>query len=162
MSRTELGTILGGLSPRQISDLAKSRHVVQVDRGKFDLFESIDTYCRYQRRVSRLHTSADGTVDAVAESALLKRANREIIEMRRAQLEGKLISIDEIEELWGHIMRTFRSMLQAVPSRVAFSRPHLTKDDIKAIQQECLEILRLNALGDMKVGPLPAPEKEKA
>ena len=66
----------------------------------------------------------------------LVTAQAEAQELENRQLRGELVPRDEVDRLSSGILKTVRSAMLAVPSRFASQRPHLTRDDARALADE--------------------------
>src|SRR5215212_5694381 len=60
-------------------------------RGHFILCESVRSYVAHLQKVAAGRRSADGSHDVAAESAQLKAAQRQLIELRTAKERGELV-----------------------------------------------------------------------
>jgi phage terminase Nu1 subunit (DNA packaging protein) len=69
-----------------------------------------------------------------AEAAALKRATRELVELRRDALARKLISREDITDAWGAIVRTIRAMVLSIPGRCQVALPHLKFEDFETFR----------------------------
>jgi phage terminase Nu1 subunit (DNA packaging protein) len=150
-----LGAIVG-LDKRTIQRHAEAGIFVKIAHGKYDLFQSVKNYCEHLRSMAAGRQSKDGEIDAVTENALLKRTSRRLMEIKMEQVAGRLISIPELEELWGVHIRGVKQMVLAWPDRCAFELPHLTPHDIKVLKRTAEEVLRNNTLASAEAAPVPS------
>lgn len=88
----------------------------------------------------RLHP-LEAKLDSVAEGALLKKTQRELAELRRDALLGKLVPIAETADKWEGILRTVRGMILALPARIHADMPHLTFEDVETIRRVVRQVL---------------------
>ena len=125
-----------GLSARAVSALAANDRVMRLADGRFRLKDSVRGYCGFIRqRTGVSRSDADGTdasrQDNFAEGAALKKATRELAELKRDAISRKLISIEEITDCWGELVRNVRQLGAAIPERCREQMPHLTHDDFE-------------------------------
>jgi phage terminase Nu1 subunit (DNA packaging protein) len=111
-----------GLRPRAVRLLAHNNHVVKSrdGRNRYSLKDSIKKYCemlRYRAGIRASDDDPESRLDNIAETAALKKATRELIEIKRDAIARKLISIEELEEVWGEIVRTVRQLAVSIPAR---------------------------------------------
>jgi phage terminase Nu1 subunit (DNA packaging protein) len=147
-----------GVTKQALTDNTKLGNIVRLSRDLYDVVASVQNYTDHLRKRASGRMGRSGTVDAIEEGALLRRAQREMMELKRQQLDGKLISIPDLEELWKAHVTGIKQMILAWHERVAFELPHLTKHDIQVMKRVAEEVLRSNAMqGGM---PLPEPPRE--
>jgi phage terminase Nu1 subunit (DNA packaging protein) len=88
-------------------------------RAHFALGESVKTYVACLRRQAAGYLSADGKFDVTAESARLKRAQRELLELSIAKDRGKLIQTAFAVELLQELVRNVRDAILSFPRRAS-------------------------------------------
>ena len=76
-----------------------------------------------------------------AESTALKKATRELVEIRRDALARKLISIEDLKEGWGKIIRIVRGLVMAIPARCQAEMPHLKLEDFEKFRSIVRDVL---------------------
>ncbi len=134
-------------TPRTIQKLALRGIVVRLGSGRFDEKTSIRNCIRYYREQSAGRTGQDGTTDSVAAGVELKQANTQLIRLRLQKEAGELVTVDEVRETWGRIMRGIRQFVLALPGKIAFEVPTLTAHDRGVIERICRDELEDAALG---------------
>ena len=79
--------------------------------------------------------------DAAAEHARLAKERADTQALKNAQMRKELVSADEVERAWASEWRTLRSSLLAMPSRLRHLLPHLSAEDVDAIDGELRRVL---------------------
>ena len=80
-------------------------------------------------------------LDAGAEHARLAKERADTQALKNAQLRRELVPAAEVERVWAGEWRMLRSAILAAPSRLRQVLPHLTREDIAAIDAELRTIL---------------------
>lgn len=136
--------------------------LVKIKHGRYALLPSVQKVIVYLREQAAGRTTKDGKIDPMEESAYLKRAQRELAETRIKREMGELITIPELTEVWGEIIKSVKSMVLAWPSRVTFELPHLTPHDREVMKRVTEEVLRSNSIaGHPDIGPLPESPRDQ-
>ena len=138
---------------RTVERQAKLGVVVKVGRGKYAVRSSTLNYAQKLRREAKRRIGT-GDVDAVAESALLKREQRALVALRREMLSAELISIDEAHAAWSRFVRVVRYWVMSIPKKVQSELPHITAQETRVVERLCQE-----ALVDMTDKPPDLPIK---
>jgi len=134
-----------GVSERQVQALARRGTLPKVAVGQYDLREACRAYCAGLREQAAGRLGRDGSLDPVHENAALKRSMRELNEIKKAELEGRLVPVDEIEPAWARIMTAIRAQVLGVPGRLRFRLPHLTAHDGQVAEEVCRDALEAAA-----------------
>ena len=113
-----------GCDERTVHMLARKGLCVRAGRNRYELFESIGNVVDHYRRQAAGHTSADGKADAMKSNAALKDAQRRLLDLKYEELRGELISIPEIEMLWGDLVQATRHLFMSLPARARAAMPH--------------------------------------
>ena len=148
-------------STRSVEKYAEQGLVLKVGRGRYKYLESIQNVVRYLRKQASTQASGDGKFDLVEESALFKQAQRKMLEMRVEQMEGRLISVAEVEDAWATLVTETRQMVLSLPGRCRMELPDLTGHEQKLIEGICRDLLTEMALGTGKM-PRNSGDKAKA
>jgi phage terminase Nu1 subunit (DNA packaging protein) len=100
-------------------------------RGRYRLRESVGRYCE------RLRQSASGreTPHALERRRVLK-ATADLAELRSKFDAGEMLDIAVIEARWSSTFRNVRSLVMALPSRIAALLPHLDRREVNEIDSE--------------------------
>lgn len=111
-----------GLNPSRISQLRGEGILTAEGRPlKYDLAESVQAYIKYVTDLARGRAPED--LDAasrkLAADAAYKEAKARQEEMRVAELEGRMHSAEDVEAATTELVYSVRSMLLALPGRVA-------------------------------------------
>lgn len=133
------------VSKRAVSDFVERGIVVKTDRNRFDLRQSVQTYCEHLR-MTAAGRGGDGADVLTAERARLAREQADQTAMKNAAMRGDLVSIVDIRHEWASISRRIRNGMLSVPSRCRQMLPHLTTYDVDLIDHEIRSAL--TGLGD--------------
>ncbi len=157
-----------GVGARNIRKLADRDVVVRTQRrGRYHLKKSILNYCAMLRKSSLARAGREGGLDNVAEGAALKRATRELVELRRDAIAKKLIPIEDVVDAWGAIVRNVRQMMLSIPARCQEEMPNLRFEDfekfrsiVRAVLTEAANVMPDQApIPDGPDVPTAAPRK---
>jgi phage terminase Nu1 subunit (DNA packaging protein) len=124
------------LDVRTILKLADQGIVVRVARGRFAQWKSVGNLIEHYRSRAAGRESSDRRVDIVRANAALRHSQRRLNEIKIEQLEGRLISLPEVEAAWIELAISSRNLFMSLPARARFNLPHLTAED-----QDCLDRL---------------------
>jgi hypothetical protein len=83
-----------------------------------------------RKRKSRETPRAIPLAKATEQRARLASAQADLAELKAAERRGELLAAAEVTAAWCAVLRTVRSAMLAVPSRVGARLPHLTTLDI--------------------------------
>lgn len=128
-------------SPRTIQDLEDKGLVIKLRRGYFDEDASITNYVKHLREKAAGRQGEDGKIDVVAEGALLKRVQREEVELRIAKLKGSLIELADVEPTWERIVMVVRQHVLRIPSLARQRISTLTGQDAKILDELVRSVL---------------------
>lgn len=78
---------------------------------------------------------------ATVQRGRLAAAQARLAEIKAGKLAGDLVEAAAVEAEWTSMLRTVRSGMLAVPSRVAARLPHLSKHDVAEIDAEVRAVL---------------------
>lgn len=138
--------------PRTFRNYKTLGLVVEFSRGRYNLIETIRKVVPYLREVAAGRQGKDG-VDVGAANAGFKNAQTRLTELKIAQAEGRLVSIEEVEQAWSTIALAVKTTVLSLPGRARFDLPHLTGADQKVLQKLVRQALEELSLG--KTAPLP-------
>ena len=148
------------LDVRTVLKHAENGIVVRVSRGRFALEPSLGNLIEHYRKRAAGREARDGKVDVVKANAALRDSQRRLNEIKIAKLEGRLISLPEVEDAWAEVALQVRQLFMAFPSRARFDLPHLTGADQKVLDRLAREMLtELAGVDDPNSPPLPASAK---
>jgi phage terminase Nu1 subunit (DNA packaging protein) len=134
-------------SARTVQKLALRGMVVRLGSGRFDQTMSIRNTVRHLREQAAGRAGQDAATDSVAAGVELKQANTQLIRLRLQKEAGELVTVDEVRETWGRIMRGIRQFVLALPGKIAFEVPTLSAFDRSVIERICRDELEDAALG---------------
>lgn len=119
------------VSLQRLYQLEPQGIVVRVDRGQFDLWESLGRYIEYLQRGNRggkkftepepepTESEEGEKLDKEHEQARLYRAKANIAEMDEAERAGRLHDGEAVAMVCNAMLADFRSRILAVPNAVA-------------------------------------------
>lgn len=135
-----------GVTPARVTHMLKQGMpeepggCLDVARCKLWIKENVSpTRSAAQSKQSDLPFAAQ--LDAAAEHARLAKERADTQALKNAQLRRELVPAAEVERAWAGEWRTLRSAILAAPSRLRQVLPHLTREDIAAIDAELRTIL---------------------
>ena len=127
-------------------------------RGRYFLEPSVRNYVRHLREVAAGRQGSE--LNAVDENARLKIVQRKNYELKNAALEGSLVSMDDVTEAWGIIVRAIKAMVLSFPARCHEKLPHLKGDDVETIRKVANKVL--TETSKMLPGQPPLPQTGSA
>ena len=71
-----------------------------------------------KQALAALYSANDERLDAQKENALLARARRKKTDIERELLEGSLVKVDEVTDLWAKSINNAKTKLLSMPSRI--------------------------------------------
>jgi phage terminase Nu1 subunit (DNA packaging protein) len=158
MAEGVTGQSLAGLldlDVRSIQQLAHSGIVVGSGvRGRYLLAPSVRNYVRHLREIAAGRQGSE--LNAVDENARLKIVQRKNYELKNAALERSLVSMHDVTEAWGIIVRAIKAMVLSFPARCHEKLPHLKGDDVETIRKVAHKVL--TETSKMLPGQAPMPQ----
>lgn len=136
------------VSPGRVSQMITAGMPVERD-GKLDvarcklwISENINpTRAASQAQGATLFGEEKQAISLTAERARLAKAQADAVELKNATMRRELVPASEVERLWSGEWMQLRSSVLAVPSRLRQLLPHLTVEDIEAIDGELRRML---------------------
>jgi phage terminase Nu1 subunit (DNA packaging protein) len=146
-----------GITAHAVRILATKEIAIRSGRDRFLLKPSVKNYCRSLRELAKVRSGVgdDGQTRLNTEAAALKRATRELVELRRDALARKVISLEDLKDAWGRIIRTIRAMVLSIPGRCQVALPHLNFQDFETVRAVIREVLTEAAAIAPDTPPLP-------
>ena len=129
---------LFGVSAKTVRALARRGIMVKAGRNLFALTESVQHYCGHLRDRAHGRKEGDGPT---TERTRLSAAQAEAIELKNARARGALVDSEAVAREWEGVCRTIRAGMLRVPKRAAARLPHLTQQDVRAIDGEVRAVL---------------------
>ena len=112
------------------------------------LFESVRARCKRLSEFAGGRKSYDGQYDVAAESARLKRAQRERIQLDLQRQRGEVLDAKDVISVYSDLVREVRQAILGIPARVQGDLPHMVPSEIEVIKRQCREALaELKRLG---------------
>lgn len=124
-----------GITVQAVNKHARDGVLQKSNSGTFELQASVLAYCAHIREVAAGRGGSE-QLNLTAERARLAREQADTYELRNAVTRGELVEVAEAERAWSDTLRTVRSCMLAVPSRVRQRLGHLTAADVEAIDFE--------------------------
>jgi terminase small subunit / prophage DNA-packing protein len=150
-----LGALLE-LDERMILQYAQEGVFVRAARGRYMLAPSVQNYVRKLREIAAGRQGDQ--LNAVDENARLKIVQRKNYELKNAVLEGALVSMEDITDAWGAIVRSIKAMVLSIPARCHEKLPHLKGDDIETIRKVVHKVLTETSKALPDQAPVPQTE----
>jgi phage terminase Nu1 subunit (DNA packaging protein) len=135
-----------GITVQAVNKHGREGVLPRNEAGCYDLKASVHAYCAHIREVAAGRGGAQ-QLNLTAERARLAREQADSYELKNAVTRGELVEVAEAERAWSDTLRTVRSCMLAVPSRVRQRLGHLTVADIEAVDFEVRNALT-EAAGD--------------
>lgn len=152
-----------GCDVRTVQNEAKAGVAIRLKHGRYALVQSTQNYCRKLREQAAGRATTEGGINPAEESALLRREQRTLAELKRHHLEGRLLSLEEVKAAWRDVVQGTQQLFRSLPSRARFDMPHLTGADQKQLKRICDEMLTETAFGRPNIAgspPLPAADED--
>lgn len=141
MTSSDLAKILGFTTAR-IRQLEADGAIVKVERGKYDLADTIKNYVEYKEN---LLIEDDDDLNKLKEDTLWTRARRKKTEAELGIIVGSLHRAGDVENVMNAMMMSFRSMLLSFGSRLApkvqgkkdlIELQEIVKDEVEDLMNE--------------------------
>jgi phage terminase Nu1 subunit (DNA packaging protein) len=146
---------------RTITSLAERQIIVKVARGRYALVESVRGYVRHLREQAAARGATREGRDPIDSSIAHREAQTRLLQLKAAQVEGRLVSFDAVAEAWEALVLADRQLFLSFPSRARFVLPHLTSSDQAKLTQLAHDMLEeVSAKGAVK--GIPSPEGDEA
>lgn len=148
------------LTPQRVRDLTRSgilkKHRITPGE-RYSIEESVHAYISYLRDMAKSKQKDESIVDAEKRKAQaeadLKRSKADIAMLQLNELEGKMHRSDDVEAVMTDLVYAIRSMLIALPGRLAVDVSTTTsaQEASEVIKREVYKIL--NELSEYKYNP---------
>lgn len=135
-TQQELATILEESQPAISKLIAKG-----VLTPGADLQQWLAEYGRHMREIAAGWQSKDGTLDRMAEAALLDRRKRELLEMEIEEKKNQLIPIASITEAITFISGVIKTKLLGIPNGFRQRVPQLSAKHVDLLHALIAETL---------------------
>jgi phage terminase Nu1 subunit (DNA packaging protein) len=141
-----------GLSARGVAEAGKRGVMVKAGRH-WALKASVQRYIADLQRQLRAAGGEGVAASAAAERGRLAKEQADSLALKNARLRGSLLEAAAVEREWSDILRTVRSGMLALPSRLGARLPHLSRNDLAELDREVR--VALQVLGEDKIRDLP-------
>ncbi|WP_322414327.1 terminase small subunit [Mesorhizobium huakuii] len=133
---SQLAALLG-ISRQAIGEHVANGVLKRAGRAQFDLAASVKAYCAHLRlHAGRAGRPSEGGDVLKAERLRLTKAQAEAQEAKNRLAAGEMVSAEAVGREWQTILRDVRAAVLAVPSRYGATMPHLTANDVAALDRE--------------------------
>ncbi len=130
-----------GVDPKTVQRYAADGIAIRRGHGRYLLLKSVCNIVTRLREQAAGRMGRDQNCDVIKANAELKQAQKKLTELRIAQLEGNLISLDEVKAAWDDVALSVRQLFMSLPSRARFDLPHLSGADQKVLERLTREML---------------------
>jgi phage terminase Nu1 subunit (DNA packaging protein) len=122
--------LLWACSDRMVRQLAERGIAVKCGRGQYDLEQSSRNY------VESLRAAAAGRAsEAMTPQQRLKTAQAELAEIELAKQRKQWLPVADATEVWRSIIHGVRQRVLALPGKIAFEVPTLSRHDQGVIER---------------------------
>lgn len=151
---------LFGVTERRVQQLAKDGIIPAAQQRpyKFDLLPTVQSYIKHlsdkaNGKEQKSTDTVQAETDKLRAEADLKQSKAKIADMQLKELEGKMHRSEDVEAMTNDLVYTVRSMIMALPGRLAMDVVQLTNANEASalIRSECYKIL--NELAGYKYDP---------
>lgn len=133
---SELAALLG-ITRQAIGDHVRSGVLKRIAPARFDVADSVRRYCTHLREHARRAGRPSEGGDALkAARTRLAEEQASLAAIKAAQARGELVSGDAVTREWQSVLRDVRAAVLAVPSRFGATMPHLSANDVAALDRE--------------------------
>ena len=133
-----------GCTPRWVNELTNGGVIVQVERGKYHLGETIRRYIASIKQQAEEKDKEE--TDLREEQTMLTRANRKMAELELAVMNGDLHRSEDVKDIMNEMLAAFRSRLLAIPARLA---PEITAANDPMVAQQLIKGEIYDALSEL-------------
>lgn len=148
-------SLLMGISMRALSDMdARGLLVRGSKQGTFRTIPSLNARFKYLQEAAA-GRAADLVNPLAEEKIAAERVNRQIQEIKLAQLKGDVMTLQEVSESWSEFATKVKSSMLTVPTKARSAIPHLTAHDaeeLKIIVKDMLNDLADEIEGSVAAG----------
>lgn len=147
-SRADL-SILFGVSIRTIDNLIATRVVVPAEqRGTYQTLPSVVAYLEDLR-----NKAAGRSKDTLLAEERAKQAavEREMSEIKLAQIKGEVLTLDEVVTGWSSILQRVKSDLLAIPAQLRTLIPHFGAHEQETARTLIRDVLN-NTADEIAIG----------
>lgn len=144
ISQAEIAELLG-ISTRVVRDYVSRGIIVSSPQpGRYLTQASIAGYLTSLRNKAMGRGGEDGP-SLADERAKSEAVNRRIAEIKLAQLQGEVLTLDEVSAQWSQLCAQMRAAVLALPSKARSTIPHLTPHDGEVLRTLAREVLSMLA-----------------
>lgn len=151
-SRADL-SILFGVSIRTIDNLIATGVVVPAEqRGMYQTLPTINAYLGDLRNKAAGRSKDTALAEERARQAAV---DREISEIKLAQIKGEVLTLDEVVAGWSSILQRVKSDLLALPAQLRAQIPHFGAHEQETARQLVRDVLN-NTADEIEIGVVGA------
>ena len=153
VEKPTLAAFFGNTHVESIGNYVSRGLIVKDGHGRFLLFESVQNVTKWLSSQASGRTGKDENTDLAKSNAELKESQKRLTDLRIEQLQGNLVSMDEIQLAWDDVALGVKQLFLAFPSRARFDLPHLTGADQKVLEKLAHDMLTETATEGAVVMP---------
>lgn len=147
-SRADL-SILFGISIRTVDNLIARGTIVPAEqRGMYQTLPSIVGYLEDLRNKAAGRSSDTALADERAKTAAVER---EMAEIKLAQIKGEVLSLEEVVTGWSSILQRVKSDLLAIPAQLRTMIPHFGAHEQETARTLIRDVLN-NTADEIDIG----------
>lgn len=145
IARTETMARILNISIQHIGRLRKEGAIPSpAAKGRWDVVQTVHAYLDHVR-AGRKGSDDEGIKSEELRLLTVRREKteeeRDAQRLKNAVTRGETVSVADVEREWSSILRGVRARLMTVPSRVHNRAPHLTVQDVAAVDREMRDAL---------------------
>lgn len=157
LSQAELAEMFG-ISTRVVRDYVTRGIIVSSPQpGRYLARQSIAAYLASLRGAAQGRASTEGP-SLADERAKTETVNRKIAEIKLAQMQGEVLTLDEVAEQWSALALQLRTAVLGIPTKARSTIPHLTPHDGETLRTLVREVLA-NLAEEIEMGVVGADPK---
>lgn len=143
VSTTELACVLG-ITGRRIRQLAEDGDLNKVEKGSFNLSDSVQKYIKFVSRNEMSEEERKLEMTRRTADVTLKASKARIAKMEADELQGKMHRSEDVAAMTEDLIYTIRSALNSLPGRLAVD-VHASSSPAEAseiIRKEVYKVMR--------------------
>ena len=132
---------LFNVSPQYLGRLVELGIVSKSAHGAYPLAANVSGYIAHikSKRVSEPNGDGDEEIDNTRERGMLMRAQREKVELEKAEKAGLLIPMSVAQQVYGDFVTSVKTNLRGLPARLAPMLANKQPADIQEMLSETID-----------------------
>ena len=161
VSTTELACVLG-ITGRYIRQLVEDGQLDKIDRGRFNLCDSVQRYIKFASRETVNEDDAKLDRSRRIADTQLKAAKATIAKMEAEEIKGNMHRSEDVAAMTEDLIFTIRGMLIALPGRLGADTcsPETAAEASEIIRKEVYVVL--NELSRYEYDPVKYEDRVRA